>query len=124
MSTASRLQKREGPTNLLDGWAFSGAGEATGSPIHGSALGDRCVSVSGALDGASITIEGTNDHDEDSGAAVWFTLNDPFGNALTFVNTTGMRQVLETPYRTRAVCSGAGPSTNVKVTLHARRTVR
>lgn len=123
MATVSKLQKREGPTNLLDGWTFVGDGAASGVPIYNSALGDRCVSVSGAMDGASITIEGTNDHDED-GQAVWFALKDTFGNALTFANVTGMRQILETPYRTRATISGAGASTDCKVTIHARRTVR
>lgn len=123
MATASRLPKNEGPTSLLDGWVFTGAGTAAGSPIYGSSLGDRCISVSGTLDGTTITIEGTNDGD-DVASPTWFTLGDPFGNPLTFANVSGMRQVLETPYKTRASCSGAGANTNAKVTIHARRTVR
>lgn len=77
-------------------------------------FGDRCVEV--IVTGGTVTIEGANGSELDRAA---FTLNDPFGNPLTF-NANGMKQILETPRFVRAKAIGASAVIN----LWSRRTLR
>lgn len=77
-------------------------------------FGDRCVEV--FVTGGTVTIEGAN---ADGADRTPFTLNDPFGNPLTF-NANGMKQILETPRFVRAKAVGASAVIN----LWSRRTLR
>jgi hypothetical protein len=124
MATVAKVKPYEAGTSLLEGWNFTGDGE--GDAIFASAMGDRCATVAGTFDGATVTLQGTNSLDGEPNQD-WFTLHDVFGNLLTFTSSgaaTGLKVILETPYRTRAIVTGAGAGCNLRARIYARRTQR
>lgn len=75
---------------------------------------DRSVQVFGTFGGATVTIEGSNDD-----GTTWATLNDPFGNALSFT-AAGLKAITELPQYIRPNVSGAGGTTSLTVFVHMR----
>ena len=76
---------------------------------------DRSIQVLGTFNGATVTIQGSNDD-----GTTWATLNDAFGTALTFT-TAGVKQVTEVTSRLRPLVSSAGASTDLDVIAICRR---
>lgn len=58
-------------------WAAIPA-DSSGTPVSGPGYTDRSFQVSGPFGGATVVIEGSND------GVNYFTLHDPFANALSF----------------------------------------
>ena len=76
---------------------------------------DKSVSVEGTLGPATVTIQGSID------GTNYYTLNDPQGNALTFVTATKrLEAILENVAYIRPSLSGADGTTNAIVNLIAR----
>lgn len=96
----------------------------TGRPINVAQWADKSVHVFGNFgSGASVPIEGSNDpranpKDADHASAVWQTLTDAQGNALTF-SSANLEQILENTWwiRPGAVVSGTNPSINVVIAM-------
>lgn len=76
-----------------------------GLPILLSERGDGSIHVRGTFAGATATLQGSND------GVNWFTLNDPFGSAVSFT-ATGLTQFIERPWKLRLITSG-GAGTNL-----------
>lgn len=53
-------------------------GDSSGVPVGGPGFTDRSFQVAGTFGGATVVIEGSND------GTNYFTLHDPFANALSF----------------------------------------
>lgn len=92
-------------------------GTDTGQPMAFSSLADKTVQVFGTI-GAAITIQGSNDPRvlTDPGNAVWATLNDYAGNALSFT-VAGLKLIAEAPQFIRPNC--AAGTTNATVIILA-----
>lgn len=58
-------------------WAAIPA-DSSGASVSGPGFTDRSFSISGTFGGATVVIEGSND------GVNYFTLHDPFANALSF----------------------------------------
>lgn len=87
----------------------------TANPVQVPLYADKSVSVEGTLGPATITIQGSID------GTNYYTLNDPQGNALTFVTATKrLEAVLENVAYIRPSLSGADGTTNAQVNLIAR----
>jgi len=91
----------------------------TPEPFGGlSEYADRSVQVGGSnLDGATVTIQGSNDQ------ANFHTLNDPLGNVMSFT-AAGLKQILEYSDHVKPVTTGGGGSQSIDITLVAKRTRR
>lgn len=96
----------------------------TGNPIGSSVmedmadLADRSVQVSGTFGaGGSCTIEGSND-----GGVKFFTLNDAFGNALTFT-TSSIKQITESVEQIRPNVTAGDGTTAIDVNLFMRKMI-
>lgn len=76
---------------------------------------DRNVQVEGTADGATISIQGTND------GANWRSLTDMAGNSLAALTTGVVRMVQENTLRLRPLVNGGTGNTALVVTLIARR---
>ena len=100
---------------ILNTWSGLAAGD-DGAPIDLAAFADRSVQVAGTFDGATVEIHGTVD------GTNYVVLSDPQGNALSF-STAKIEAVTELVYRIKPVVSGGGASTNLTVSLIARRDV-
>lgn len=79
-------------------------------------LADRSAAFTGTFGGATATLQGSND------GTNWFTLTDPFGNAVSRT-TAGLVQVLEFTRFVRPVVTG-GSGADITVTLAALGTGR
>lgn len=99
----------DGYVVLWEALANNDAGQA----LAGYGSPDRCVQVEGTFDGATVAVEGSND------GALWHTLRDPTGVALSFTEA-GLKGVLEVPRYVRPSVSGGGVSTDIDVTLFIR----
>ena len=95
---------------LLATWVISNT-VPTGDEVEWTPFADRCVQMAGTFNGATITVEGSND------GSNWHALSDPQGNPLAF--TTGkIEQVLEiTRYMRPKMTSGSGANVTVSVLL-------
>jgi hypothetical protein len=95
------------------------AGGNTGQPMQYSNLADKTVQVFGTI-GAAILIQGSNDPNviASPGSAIWSTLNDNFGNALSF-SSAGLSLIAEAPQYIRPSC-GAG-TTSATVIIVSNR---
>ena len=76
---------------------------------------DRNIQVTGTFDGATATVQGSNDD-----GATWFSLTDPQGNALAF-SAAGGSLITEVPDLTRVLVTSAGASTSLTAALMVRR---
>lgn len=80
--------------------------------------GDMCVQVAGTFGGATVLVQGSND------GTNYATLNDPQGNALSIATTAKIEQLLEAPRFLKLSSSGGGGTTDLDVTIFARRAAR
>ena len=78
----------------------------TGQPYACVAYSDKSIQFLGTF-GGNVLIEGTMDHDKTT--AVYATLNDPQGNALSGISSARIENVLEHVYYIRP-SAGAGVS--------------
>lgn len=94
-------------------------GGDTGQPMAYSSLADKTVQVFGTI-GAAITIEGSNDPNVilSPGTAVWATLNDNFGNPLSF-DAAGMGLITEAPQFIRPNCAAGTTNATVIIVANA-----
>lgn len=84
-------------------------------PSHWMDYSDRSIQVTGTFNGATVTMQGSNDD-----GVTWNTLNDAFGAALTF--TTGaIKQLTEVTAYMRPLVSSAGASTDLNVIAVCRK---
>lgn len=83
-------------------------GEPKAGAQHAGQFSDKSVQVSGAFDGATVTIEGTNN------GTTWEILTDAQGNPLSFTSN-GLAIVAEATWKIRPVVSGGGVSTAINV---------
>lgn len=81
----------------------------TGKPLPHSQYSDKSVQVTGALGGATVVIQGSNDD-----GTTWVTLTDAQGNALSF-SAAGLEMVAEATGLIRPSVSGG---TGVSVGIH------
>ena len=79
-------------------------------------LPDKTVQVTGTFGSAVVTIQGSNDN------AIWKTLADPNGNAITFA-AAGIETLLENPQYIRPTTSG-GTNTDLDVVFLSSSTGR
>ncbi len=87
------------------------AASDTGAPVQGPGWADRCAQVSGTFGaGGLCLIEGSND------GTNWFTLNDPFSNALSLAGAS-LKQITEVPYWIRPHISAGDGTTALTVIL-------
>ena len=101
---------------MLYTWTLTAA-DAEGGVITAHEYGDRTVQIAGNFDGASASLQGSND------GTNWIALTDPQGNALT--KTSGaLETVMETPRYTKVVSSGGGGSQSISISIFCRRTRR
>lgn len=89
--------------------------EAMGDADNGSAaltagFPDKTVSVTGTFDSATVILQGSNDNSN------WFTLNDVYGNALSFT-AAAMAVVSENPKYIRPNTSGGSGSADIDVLI-------
>lgn len=85
--------------------------DSIGQPVSGPGFTDRSFQVSGAFGGATVVIEGSND------GISYFTLHDPFANALSFT-ADALAEVTEMALFMRPrVIGGAGSIVNVVAVL-------
>lgn len=101
---------------ILATWAGLVKGD-DGSIVEWVDFCDRCIQVTGIFGGAKLVIEGSNDG---CNAKV---LKDLRGDLLAFTGS-GLEQALELPRYMRPVVKGGNRTTNLTVTLCARRAVR
>lgn len=73
---------------------------------------DRTMTVSGTFDGATVTLQGSND------GVNYFALRDIFGAAISFA-VAGICVIAENPVYVKPVMTGAGGSTSISVHIAA-----
>jgi hypothetical protein len=76
---------------------------------------DRSVQITGTFDGTTVKIQGSNNLTD------FVSLTDPQGNVIE-KTSAALEQVMENTLGIRPVLTGAGASTDIVVTLIARRT--
>ena len=98
-------------------WEGLVSASLAGAPIPPNWLdySDRSIQVLGNFNGATVTIEGSNDE-----GVTWATVNDAFGTALTFT-IAGIKQLTEVCGHMRPLVSSAGASTDLDVIAICRR---
>lgn len=98
-------------------WAHLVSASLDGDPLPSNWMdySDRSIQVLGTFNGATVTIQGSNDQ-----GTTWATLNDAFGTALTFT-TAGIKQLTEVCAFMRPLVSAAGGSTDLTVVAICRR---
>ena len=98
----------------------------TGEPVRLVYYQDKSVqlgTVGGNTDGgATIVLQGSNDPLADPAAvghtnAVWFTLTDPQGNAISRTTSAKIEEVTENPLWVRPVVTGGDETTDIDVVL-------
>lgn len=107
MATVNALrQLRFGNRGAIFTWSAIPTGDE-GDAQETIDLADRSVAFTGTFGGATVVLQGSND------GANWFTLTDPFGNAISRT-TAGLVQVLEfTRFVRPAVSGGSGAAITV-----------
>lgn len=97
-------------------WSGLANGE-TGDAISVAEFADRSVQVSGTFgSGGTVVLEGSND------GTNWATLNDLQGDALS-LSAAKIEGVSELTYQVRPRVTAGDGTTDITVTLFARRTV-
>lgn len=98
---------------IVGQWAGVVNGD-TMNPLKLPNYRDKSVSVEGTLGPATVTIQGSLD------GVNYYTLNDPQGNALTFVTATKRLEAIEQAIAyIRAIQSGGDGTTNFQVNITA-----
>lgn len=95
-------------------WAGLGntSGTNTGQSLGGPGFTDYSIQLEGTAGaGFTLVIEGSNDQTN------FRTLNDPFGNALSFTSTGVIKQVTEIALLVRPRVTAGDNTTNVTVTM-------
>lgn len=100
---------------ILATWAGLVNGD-DGAAVEWLDFSDRCIQVAGTFGGATLAIQGSND------GANWSVLNNPQGDPLAFTGS-GLGQVLELPRYMSPLVTAGDDTTNLTVTLCARRVV-
>ena len=95
-------------------WEAVGDGDS-GAPVELIEWGDRTVQVKGTFDGATLTMQGSND------GAVWVTLTDPLGNNVAFT-AAGGKAILERYRYVRPLPSSTSGNTDLDITMTMVRT--
>jgi hypothetical protein len=93
----SLIPQVQGNNVAVYSWTLS-TGDV-GLSIQGPGFADRSFQVTGTFGGASIIIEGSND------GSNYYTLDDPFGNALS-ISSAALKQVTEVAWYIRPRVSG------------------
>ncbi len=97
-------------------WETIVQGSLDGAAIELPGYSDRSVQVTGNFSGpATLTMQGSND-----GGTTWATLLDPFGAAVQFT-AAGLKQIMELTKEVRPLASGEDGSTDLDVTLYAKK---
>lgn len=109
MATITPTRQAIGAGTHLVTWANIASGD-TCEALQFVAGADRSAQVTGTFDGASVSIEGSNDNINFS------ALSDPQGNALTFTSTR-IENVMEMVRSIRPAVSGGTGSTSLTVSL-------
>lgn len=99
-------------------WETLTAANAAGTSVQVWGAADRSVQVVGTPNGATTVLQGSND------GTNWVTLTDPLGNAISFVNATGLKQISEITRYIRPSTSGGGGAQDLDVYVLARRGYR
>lgn len=102
---------------MLYTWTPLTSANADGSAITAHEYGDRTVQITGTFDGATVTLQGSND------GTNWVALTDPQGNGIA-KTAAALESVMETPRFTRVITTGGAGSQSITVTLFCRRTRR
>ncbi len=104
-------------------WEALVTGSLDGDALVRTNFKDVCVQVKGTFDGATLTMQGTNDITSET----WFTLTDGVsiaaGGDVVFT-TAGAKKIGETPYKIRPLVSSVGALTDLDVTMVASTTAR
>lgn len=79
-----------------------------------SEFADRSVQIEGDFGGAALALKGSND------GSNYQTLTDPLGSAISRT-TAGLKQITEFTHAVNPVLSGGDGSTNLVVTIVAKR---
>ncbi len=117
----ARLTPRVLPGVEVVTWVL--ANGDTGAPIAFASYGDKTMQIFGTFgSGGSVTLQGSNDPRvvSDAGNAVWFSLVDPQGNAITKTSAAG-EALLENPLYIRPSCTAGDGTTSLTVILCARK---
>lgn len=110
----SVISERDGSARLVS-WTGGATADGAGAGIEFTEWADNCVHIIGAIGGATITIEGSND------GTNWATLNNAQGAALSFTSLTGaLKQIVERPRYIRPNITG-GAASGIGVYLVMRR---
>jgi hypothetical protein len=106
------VQKGQG---VVVTWNFLGTNNDSGNSVSDEIMTymDRSVQVSGTYGGATVVIEGSND------GAAWFTLTDPFEDALSFATSDNLMAIVEPVKYIRPTISSSSGTTDLDVTLLA-----
>lgn len=96
-----------------DQFVFALAAGDDGQVVEVKDFSDICIQVSGALGGATLTFEGSND------GSNWFTLNDLQGTAISKTSAF-LEQVAEAPRYVRVKSTG-GSGGSMSAILLIRR---
>lgn len=93
-----------------------------GSPMAVASYSDKTMQIFGTFgSGGSVTLQGSNDPrvETDPSNAVWFSLVDPQGNAITKTAASG-EAILENPFWIRPVCTAGDGTTNLTIIICAK----
>lgn len=115
MAITPTRSERYGRTHVY-AWENLLTADGVGEPATAPGGADASVHVFGAFNGASVTIEGSNELVPTD----WQPLSDHIGDLLTFTST-GLRAIAENTLHVRPVLTG-GASSDVTVLILRRKT--
>lgn len=96
-------------------WSLTQA-NADGTPFSQVGAADRTIHVFGTWDGATVTIQGSN---EDTDPTHWASLHDVSGSVAAFTSD-GILLLAENPIHIRPLATGAGAATALSVKVVTR----
>lgn len=94
------------------GWSYAFTSNETGDTVE-LPVGDRSVQMAGTWNGATVSLQGSNDNTN------WSTLTDGLGNSLA-LTADGIKNICEMTRYVRAKVT-SGSVTTIAVTILARR---
>lgn len=106
--TVSNISKDE--SAYLVTWEALTNVETSGTAVQGYGYADRSIQVVGTFNGATVTIQGSND------GTNWVSMTDVLGNAIS-MTTAGLKQIVEITRYIRPSVTSAGASTDVDVLM-------
>lgn len=114
-----QVQHNDGSIHHV-GWEALTSADSSGVSLTIPRFSDKTVSMQGAFNGATVSIQGSNDPlSVPDSSATWFDLTDPQGNPI--VKSAGaMEQITENPLRIRPTTSGGGGSQSINVYILAK----